>query len=207
MRWLSLARATRSVLWRLARRTRMNIVCAAPNSSELAGPGKYSLARIRPHASDADRDLAEEAMRMAGEPTGLVSARLAHGDELIGWQSEGRIVSFCWISYHERSVGPVRLADTPGRVFLYNAFTLKEHRGRRLFAALLLAARSSLGREGATELVCDVDVRNTPSARSLEKAGFVPVGRLAFLTLFNRWRWPLERTVSSDSGRQIFCPR
>lgn len=175
-------------------------LCAPPSCG-------YSLARIGPEAPAADQDLAEEAMRMAGEPAGLVPSRLARGDELFGWQWEGRIVSFLWITCHDRAVGPVGLADTPGRVFLYNAHTLKEHRGRGLFAALLLAARSALGREGASEFVGDVDVRNAPSARSLEKAGFVPVARVAFLTLFNRWRWPLERTTAPGGVRQIFSPR
>ena len=183
----------------------MNIVWAPPNPSEFHGPRGYSLVRIGPPASAADRDLAEAAMRMAGEVAGLARARLARGDELFGWQSEGGIVSYLWVTFHDRSVGPVPLVDTPGRVFLYNAFTLEDHRGRGLFASLLLATRAALSREGMLEFVGDVDVRNTPSARSLEKAGFVPVGRLVFLTLCNRWRWALERTISSDSVGQIFC--
>jgi len=144
-------------------------------------------------------------MRLAGEPAGLVGERLAGGDELFGWASGERIVSFIWVTFHNRDVGPVRLADGPGRVFPYNAFTLEEHRGRGLYPALLLAVRSVLGREGATELVADVHERNTPSASGFKKAGFVPVARVAFLTIFNTWRWPLQRTMSSDRlAGQIF---
>jgi RimJ/RimL family protein N-acetyltransferase len=202
---LSLSRVTGSVLRRLARRTRMYIWWAPAIDEPYPSRGEYALTRIRPaQVSAADRDLAEEAMRMAGEPDGLVSARLAHGDEMFGWLWEGRIVSFCWVTFHDRSIGPVRLADSPGRVFVYNAITSEPHRGRGLFAALLLAMRSALGREGATEFLGDVHERNAPSARSCEKAGFAPVGSLAFLTIFNTWQWPMQRTVSSDRAGQIF---
>lgn len=143
-------------------------------------------------------------MRLAGEPRGLSDARFARGDELFGWQCAGHIVSFSWIAYRGRSVGPVRLADAPGRVFPYNASTLDEHRGRGLFTHLLLAMRAALGRDGATSLVSDVNVRNAPSVRALEKAGFVVAGQVSFVTLLNRWRWPLDRIDSSSAAGPLF---
>jgi GNAT superfamily N-acetyltransferase len=203
MRRLSPSRVFRGVLWRCARRTQLNILSARPSLSESGQRSNYLLTRVRPDAPAADRHLAEDAMRRAGEPAGLVNPRLARGDELFGLQLEGRIVCFNWITYHDRRVGPIRLPDVPGRVFFYNAFTLQEHRGRGLFTSLLRAMRSALSHEGATEFVADVDVRNGASARALEKAGFIAVTRLSFLTILNRWRWPLTRPLLPDSVGRI----
>jgi predicted dehydrogenase/nucleoside-diphosphate-sugar epimerase len=198
---------SRAALARLARRTQMHLVWAPPNPSEPPRPDGYTLVRVGPDAGEAERELAREAMRTAGEPPGLVHERLGRGHELIGWKAEGRIVSFSWFTCRDRSVGPVRLADVPGRVFLYNAFTAPEHRGRGLFAAILLAARHALAHEGAREFIGDVNVGNLASARSLEKAGFVPIGRLVFVTLLDRWRWAIERTLSSTHVAPVFFRR
>ena len=196
-------RAARGVLRRVARRSRV-VIWWAPTSAA-AAPGKagYTLMRIRPGASASDVALAEDAMRMAGEPAGLVAPRLTQGDDLFAWQSDGRIASFGWVTYRDRSIGPVRLADSPGRAFLYNFHTLDAHRCRGLLTGLLQAVRSTLGGEGVTDLVGDVNVRNIASTRANEKAGFVPVVRVAFLTLLNRWRVPLQPTVLADGGRHI----
>lgn len=146
-------------------------------------------------------------MRSAEEPAGLVTARLARGDELFGWISDETIVSFGWVAYRDRCVGPVSLKDSPGRVFLYNFFTVTSHRGRGLYPALLLAMRSTLGREGASEFLIDVNVRNTASARGIAKAGFVSIGRIGFFTFLDRWRLPVERTVRSPVVEHLFRSR
>lgn len=141
-----------------------------------------------------------DAMRAAGEPDGLVAPRLAHGDELFGWAAGTRIVSFGWVTARGRAVGPFSLTEAPGRVFLFNFHTLPEYRGRGLYAALLVAMRSVLSNETASEFVIDVDIGNAASRRGIEKAGFVPVARVSFLTLLRRWRYPLRRTPLESRG-------
>jgi ribosomal protein S18 acetylase RimI-like enzyme len=160
-----------------------------------ACPEGCALARVAGVASATDHDLAEEAMREAGEPNGQVAPRLAHGDEFFGWLVGGRVLSFGWVTYHDRTVGPVQLAEASGRAFLYNFHTLEEYRGRGLYPALLLTMRHVLGREKVTEFVIDVDVRNTASVRGIEKGGFVLMAQVSFLTLFARWRCLATQTV------------
>lgn len=167
-----------------------------------ACPEGCSLARVAGTACDADHDLANEAMHAAGEPLGLVAPRFAHGDEFFGWLVRGRVVSFGWVTYQDRAIGPIQLAQASGRAFLYNFHTLEGYRGQRLYPALLLAMRHVLGRERVTEFFIDVNVRNTASARGIAKGGFVPVAQVTFLTVFARWcclgsRRMLERTASS----------
>jgi len=180
-------RIFRGILWRLLRRTRVMVLLAPRNDSGPICPEGCVLARVADAASAADRDLVKEAMRAAGEPNGLVTPRLAHGDEFFGWVHDGRVVSFGWVTFQDRKVGPFPLAEVAGRAFLYNFYTLEEYRGRGLYPALLLAMRHVLGLEKVAEFVIDVNARNAASARGIEKGGFVPAAQVAFLTLLSHW--------------------
>src|SRR3984957_9149463 len=112
-------RILRGVQWRLAHRT----VCLIFQASQLltapSVPAGMRLARLSA-ADQTFRVLSEDAMRAADEDPALVAARLAGGDELFGWLADNQVVSFGWVTYHDRSVGPTRLHDAPGRAFLYN---------------------------------------------------------------------------------------
>jgi len=180
------------------------VLRAPPNNLGSACPEGCALVRIAGTAAAADHDLANEAMRAAGEPTGLVAPRLAHGDEFFGWLVGGRVVSFGWVTYQDRTVGPIQLAEASGRAFLYNFHTLEGYRGRGLYPALLLAMRHVLGREKVTDFVIEVDVGNTASTRGIEKGGFVLVARVAFLTLFARWCCLGKRTVLDRTASSLF---
>jgi hypothetical protein len=193
-----------AMLSRLARRTRLLVLRAPQNDFWPACPEGCALVRIASTASAADQDLAEEAIRAAGEPHGLVAPRLAHGDEFFGWVLDGRIVSFGWVTYQDRTLGPILLAEASGRAFLYNFHTLQEYRGRRLYPALLLAMRHILGQEKVTEFVIDVNVGNTASAKGIEKGGFVLAAQVAFLTLFAHWRCFARRTVLERTASSLF---
>jgi hypothetical protein len=182
----------------------MMVLRAPHNDVGPACPNGCSLTRVAGAACAADHDLANQAMRAAGEPLGLVAQRFAHGDEFFGWLVEGRIVCFGWVTYHDRALGPVQLAEASGRAFLYNFYTLIGYRGRRFYPALLLAVRHILGRENVTEFVIDVDVRNTASARGIEKGGFVLAAQVAFLTLFASWRCLGRRTLFEPTASSLF---
>lgn len=198
------ARIVRGVLWRLARWTRVTVLRAPHSDVGPDCPAGCSLARVAGAAFAADHDLANEAMGAAGEPLGLVAQRFAHGDEFFGWLAGGRIRSFGWVTYQDRALGPIQLAEASGRAFLYNFYTLEGYRGQRLYPALLLAMRHVLGQENVTEFVIDVDVHNTASARGIAKGGFVLAGQVAFLTIFSRWRCLGRRTVCERTTSSLF---
>ncbi len=149
-------------------------------------------------------DLAEAAMRTAGEPAGLTSGRFAHGDEFFGWLAGEEVVSFGWVTYRDRAVGQVPLAEAPGRVFLYNFHTREEYRGRGLYSSLLRAMRSVLGHEKASEFVIDVNLQNRASARGIEKAGFLPLAQITSLTFFNRWYHSFKPLMLDLAGFSLF---
>ncbi len=178
----------RAALRLIVRRTQMEVMRMPCSAGDLVCPDGFTLARTTQASGDA-RQLAliEAAMVGAGEPSGLVAPRLTHGDEFFAWQVDGKLVSFGWVMHHERCVGPVRLPDAAGRAFLFNFCTLPSHRGRGLYAALLIAVRQVLAHEAVTELIGEVNVLNTASAKGIANVGFEPVGRIAYLTIFKHW--------------------
>lgn len=94
------------MLWRLAKPTRLLVLRAPRNDFGPACPESCALVRIASTACAA------------------VAPRLAHGDEFFGWLLDGRVVSFGWVTYQDRKLGPIQLAGAMGRAFLYNFHTL-----------------------------------------------------------------------------------
>jgi hypothetical protein len=196
-------RILNGLLRRIARRTRVMVLWAPRKDFSPACPKGCALARVSRTSSFEDHELVKKVMRAAGEPTEL-AGRFAHGDEFFGWLLDDRIISFGWVTYHDRAVGPIELAEASGRAFLYNFHTLEGHRGRGLYSALLLAVRHVLGHEKVTEFVIDVDVRNTSSTRGIENGGFVLAAQIAFLTLFSHWRCLGRRTEFEHTACSLF---
>jgi hypothetical protein len=188
------ARIVAGMQRRVVRRTRVVVMRATPTSDAIQAPDGCELVRIDQRAGSAEAQRAECAMQAVGEQRGLVQARLAHGDDFVGWQQGGDIVSFGWVRRRERCVGPMRLVDAPGRSFIYNFQTRADCRGRHLYPDLLLAVRALSGREGGCELFGEVNVHNLASARGIERAGFVAVGEIAWLTIADRWMLGATRT-------------
>ena len=109
---------------------------------------------------------------------------------------------FGWVTLEIERCG----ASTPrgfGRVFLFNFFT-KWDRGRSLYPNLLLSIRSALAREQMTDFVIDVNCRNTRSTRGAQKAGFLLVAQIGYLTLFSRWIVCLKRCMLDTVSPSLF---
>lgn len=198
-----LVRSVAGLSRRIVRRTRVTVLGGPTLSAEFAVPEGCRLVRFDRNASAEEERQVERAMQAVGESAGLVRPRLARGDEFVGWQQNDDILCFGWICYRERLVGPVRLIDAPGRVFLYNFQTRADCRGRRLYPALLGALRTLLGREGMREIFGEVNVRNVASARGVDRAGFGPVGEIAYVTLAGRWHVAVSKRRNDATAA---CP-
>ena len=165
---------------------------------------RFSPLRIRGTAA-RETELARSAMLAAADDDASVSARLAHGDELFGWQSpDGSVACFCWVRYRGRAIGPVALRDQPGRVFMYNAQTLPQFRGQGLYRALLKHMMFTLTKEQHTEFIGDVDRRNTLSRRGIESSGFTHAASITLVKLVGRWDRQLRRTITDRSMAPLF---
>jgi hypothetical protein len=186
------------VMRRLVRHRRILVLFAVGGSTP-AGRAGFEFLHLT-QESPADEPIVERAMVLAGEPEGLTRARLNRGDECFGWTHEGKLVSLGWVTYSDRSVGPVKLLDKPGRAFLYNFHTLEPFRGQNLYPDLIARMRSVLCSHGIADFVIDVSVDNRSSVRGIEKAGFSQIGEVSYVYLMGRWSvWPRAKSVASDS--------
>jgi len=64
------------------------------------------------------------------------------------------------------------VALMPGDVVFYGWYTVPSHRGKGLIGACIAAAAAYYESRGATRVLADVKVWNTPSIRAMERAGF-----------------------------------
>jgi hypothetical protein len=189
---------------RILRRTRL-IVWRAPRTESVPSqPAGFRLLRISGDSGDESIHLADQALAVHLEPWGTVRTRLAHGDEFFGWQFEGQFVSYGWVTYKHRKLGPIALAEKAGRAFLYDFHTLSEYRGRKLYPMLLMAMRFHLGCRGIDEFIIDVDVRNKPSIKGIQNGGFSVVARVAYLTFFTKWICLGTSTLLEPSAASLF---
>jgi hypothetical protein len=164
---------------------------------------------IRLRGSDSQAVVLARAAMRAAEDDGEdeVSARFLNGHELFGWTADdGSIVCFGWVCFRNRAIGPQRLCDAPGRAFIYNCHTRAAFRRRGLYTALLRYLRAILAAEHLTEFIIDVNRRNPPSRRGIERAGFHPVASLTAVTLLKRWDFVVSRRVYDAAAVGTLIP-
>jgi GNAT superfamily N-acetyltransferase len=101
-------------------------------------------------------------------------ARLAAGEACALVRAHGAVVAYCWSTTAPAPVEEIRRHVVPAgdEVYLYDAYTAPEWRGKRLFPAmltLLLAAARARGRRRALIFAL---AANRASTRAIEHAGF-----------------------------------
>ena len=177
------SRILRALAWRTFWRTEIRVFCATDRPQRTPPPPGFSLVHWR-----EDRDgLAEEAMRAADEPPGLSAERFRNADEFFGWEKDGQIVSWGWVTFRDRKIGQSIVPAQLGWAFLYNFHTHPEYRGQGLYPQLLTAIIRCLTKSGYCVLIIDVNSRNKPSLHGIEKAGFIHVGSTSWVTVLRRW--------------------
>lgn len=189
-------RLLRAVLWRVAHRTRVSVSIATLDcsGSTPAPPAGFRLVRLSRTGTLLERAIVDKAMQGAGEPRDLPAPRFAHGDEFFGWQAtNGDIVCFGWVTYRDRTVGPVRIPDAPRRAFLYNFHTLAPFRARGLYTKLLVSMKHALASDEVSQLVIDANVSNRASSSAIEKAGFSVAAEVSYYTFAMRWHYASVR--------------
>ena len=191
----SVVRVIQGLSRRIIRLTCIKVFVASKHDSRLSSVDGFTLLRVTQANAKENQKIIEEAMREAGEPDGLITPRFMHGDEFFGWMNQGRVVSFGWVTYKDRTVGPVRFTDKINRVFLFNFYTLQEYRGRGLYSALLVDIRTVLRKENRTEFIIDVNAKNETSLKGIQKAGFISLTEFNYITIFNCWSFASNRTV------------
>jgi GNAT superfamily N-acetyltransferase len=132
----------------------------------------------------------------------LFQSRLARGEEFWTAQHDNRIVSYCWATQEPVEIGEIRCTVRPrgDEIYLYDAFTFEEHRGRNLYPALLHCILKSSRDAGLRRALIFVMSDNTPSIRGVTKAGFAEFQRVTYTTILGFGRYTYEPRLSAEAG-------
>ncbi|MBI2877905.1 MAG: GNAT family N-acetyltransferase [Candidatus Tectomicrobia bacterium] len=87
---------------------------------------------------------------------------------------EGKIIAYCWVAFKEAEIGEIErtLLLREGECYLYDAYTLKEFRGRGLYPAILdYILRDVKGKGLCRALICALK-SNRPSHLGIRRVGF-----------------------------------
>jgi GNAT superfamily N-acetyltransferase len=101
---------------------------------------------------------------------------------------EGKIVSYCWISlnggYIEEIDRNINLKNN--EIYLYDAFTESEFRGKSIFPCILTAILKYGRQKGYHKSLIFALSSNHPSLRAIKKAGFGRFQSVYFVSIYNK---------------------
>ncbi|MGA2915487.1 MAG: hypothetical protein ABSE89_05625 [Sedimentisphaerales bacterium] len=99
--------------------------------------------------------------------------RLECGDRCFAVIDNGQILSYFWAHFGLKNFQELHLNFRllTNQTWMYNAITVKAARGRGLYPNTIRYMAKVLQKSGIDEAFIDVDSKNCPSIRGLEKAG------------------------------------
>src|SRR3989442_5354297 len=124
--------------------------------------------------------LIEAAM---GSEADLVALRFARGCRCFAVIVEGAVAGCAWLSIGPEWIGELKLEIRPnaGEGYIWNCSTVREHRRRGIFRALLVGISEIAFREGIRRLwIGSVAI---PAERAVEPSGFQAALHFATLSL------------------------
>lgn len=103
--------------------------------------------------------------------------RLAKGDSCVLALFNGKIIGYVWIMKDHIDISKFNyISLSKKRVSTYNAFVLKEFRGKRVRNAMNVYLIDIIRKSGKRFVVCVVDKDNKASIKCVERAGFKRIG-------------------------------
>jgi hypothetical protein len=149
-------------------------VAALPPSIEIDPEFTFrflSASEIARFASDPIHNLAHDFVDRAACRNDLCLAAF-HGD---------RLASYSWYARNsvdgQDHVG-VPMSYPTDVVYMFNAYTHPEYRGRGLFCLGVAIAAKELAEQGVTKVITTINSTNFASLRSCHRLGFVSLGRI-----------------------------
>jgi hypothetical protein len=104
------------------------------------------------------------------------------------------IQAYCWVQFGTRSLDGlyVDVDMAPDQGWLYNAITMQSARGRGIYPNLIRHMAKRLAADGFREFFIDVDARNVPSLRGLDKVGCRQIAVMRMTRTLSRPRYTLQ---------------
>ena len=133
----------------------------------------------------------------------LFKARFERG-ELI-WTAHGdggRIVSYCWVTRKPVDIGEISCSINPraDEIYLYDAFTFAEFRGRNLYPSLMYRILEHSRESGLRRALIFVMSDNVASIRGVLKAGFREFQRVTYYNFVGFVRYSYRPQLSHAAG-------
>ncbi len=143
----------------------------------------------------------------------IANADIRIDEALLKLQASGEVICFTatqgmdllgYVWFAEKEVDPrhntggpqfkgIGLTLDAGVCYLFKAFIAPRFRGQQLMSRMIRAACETLSKRGFDKIVTTTDIDNQAFQKSIERIGFVMVGRAAEMTLFNRHAFCLPR--------------
>lgn len=145
----------------------------------------------------AGPEVAEElAQAMDLDDQAVVMQRFNNGRCCYVGRSDGRIVTYGWVTFDEEAIGELGLSIRlkAAEAYIWNCATSPAYRGQRLYPALLAYIVGELHRRGVRRIWIGTDGDNLPSQRGLALTGMQPVSDAFISRIWNMQRvWLRER--------------
>lgn len=128
-------------------------------------------------------DRAEElALAMGLGDPGAVLKRMAGGRRAFTGRVDGSIACYGWVSAGSECIGELERAIRlpPREAYVWDCLTLPAYRRLGLYTSLLTQIARTMQAEGFGRLWIGSSLRNRPSIRGFESAGFRPVLQVAY---------------------------
>jgi len=152
------------------------------------GGGSPQLDFARPAAPAVRRAGEEDVValsRAMGVAPARVASRLALGKRCYVAEVAGQIASYGWATLGHEEVPELERAvhPAPGEAYVWDCFTLPEHRGRGLVRAVLRQMAVDLLPLGLWRAWAVILAENRSSQRAFLAAGFIQVADVTYLRL------------------------
>jgi GNAT superfamily N-acetyltransferase len=133
-----------------------------------------------------------------------IRQRFETGRRCFGFEIDGRIVSFGWVTPGPERTGELErtLAVPPGEAYVWDCGTVPDHRRSGFYSALLNKILIELQDEGVPRVWIGASRLNAPSVRGIAKAGFRHVIDLTYRR-FGRLTWITTREAPDAPGESV----
>lgn len=142
----------------------------------------------------------EIGLKLAWIDKKLVFQRLDRGDNICVAYRNSDILSYCWIAFNQILVDEIQmtLKIKDKEVYLYDAYTKPEHRGKGLYPAILSNLLSYFKGKDFSRALIFVQKGNKASHSGVIKAGFILFQELIFIKVAGLALYILEEIVPEE---------
>ena len=113
--------------------------------------------------------------------------RLKEGHKCLGLKNDGQLIAFTWCNFREMTFKWHRTPLEKNEVFMFDAYTLPDHRGKRIAPFLRYQCYREMEKLGMTKLYSYTDYFNTPAVKFKLKLNAKKEKLSLYIILFNKW--------------------